>query len=184
MNPIIKTENLVKRYGDLIALDHLNLEVYPGEIFGLLGPNGSGKTSAINTILSLLTYDKGSISLFGRPMQPDAYDIKRRIGLVMQEVAVFDELTVYRNIRYFCGLYERDKRKLDSLTEEAISFTGLDEFRNFYPKKLSGGPAHRPAEMRSNRSGSPATTSSRAPRPRMRAAIAGSTWSTGSRLNW
>ena len=139
MNPIIKTENLVKRYGDLIALDHLNLQVYPGEIFGLLGPNGSGKTSAINTILSLLTYDKGSISLFGRPMQPDAYDIKRRIGLVMQEVAVFDELTVYRNIRYFCGLYERDKRKLDSLTEEAISFTGLNEFRNFYPKKLSGG---------------------------------------------
>ena len=68
MNPIIKTENLVKRYGDLIALDHLNLEVYPGEIFGLLGPNGSGKTTAINTILSLLTYDKGSISLFGRPM--------------------------------------------------------------------------------------------------------------------
>ena len=113
--------------------------MYPGEIFGLLGPNGSGKTTAINTILSLLTYDKGSISLFGRPMQPDAYDIKRRIGLVMQEVAVFDELTVYRNIRYFCGLYERDKRKLDSLTEEAISFTGLDEFRNFYPKKLSGG---------------------------------------------
>ena len=120
MNPIIKTENLVKRYGDLIALDHLNLEVYPGEIFGLLGPNGSGKTSAINTILSLLTYDKGSISLFGRPMLPDAYDIKRRIGLVMQEVAVFDELTVYRNIRYFCGLYERDKRKLDSLTENDV----------------------------------------------------------------
>ena len=86
MNPIIKTENLVKRYGDLIALDHLNLEVYPGEIFGLLGPNGSGKTSAINTILSLLTYDKGSISLFGRPMQPDAYDIKRRIGLVIRFV--------------------------------------------------------------------------------------------------
>ena len=125
--------------GRRMIVDGVTLAARPGRMLGLLGPNGSGKTTAINTILSLLTYDKGSISLFGRPMLPDAYDIKRRIGLVMQEVAVFDELTVYRNIRYFCGLYERDKRKLDSLTEEAISFTGLEEFRNFYPKKLSGG---------------------------------------------
>jgi len=131
--------NLVKRYGDLVALDHLSLSVNEGEIFGLLGPNGSGKTTAINCILSLLKYDKGEIEIFGKPMKPDAYDIKRDIGIVMQNVAVYDELTVYGNIDYFCGLYVKDKNERKKLVEEAIDFVGLREFTKFYPKKLSGG---------------------------------------------
>ena len=100
---VIKVDNLVKRYGDLIALDHFSVEIKEGEIFGLLGPNGSGKTTAINCMLSLLTYDKGDIKVFNKPMSPDAYDIKRNIGIVMQNVAVFDELKVYENIDYFAG---------------------------------------------------------------------------------
>jgi len=136
---VIKVENLVKRYGDLIAVDHLSLEVREGEIFGLLGPNGSGKTTLINCILALLKYDKGSISVFGKPMAPDAYDIKKDIGIIMQNVAVFNELTVYENIDYFCGLYVRDKSERKRLVEEAIEFVGLNDFRSFYPKKLSGG---------------------------------------------
>ena len=94
MKMIIKVKNLVKRYGDLVALDHLTFTVKEGEIFGLLGPNGSGKTTAINCILSLLKYDKGDIEVFNKPMSPDAYHIKRDIGIVMQNVAVYDELTV------------------------------------------------------------------------------------------
>jgi ABC-2 type transport system ATP-binding protein len=136
---VIKVENLVKRYGDLIALDHFNLEVNEGEIFGLLGPNGSGKTTAINCILSLLKYDKGSIEIYDKPMSPDAYDIKRNIGIIMQNVAVFDELTVFENIDYFCGMYISDKKKRRELVEEAIDFVGLKDFKKFYPKKLSGG---------------------------------------------
>lgn len=136
---IVKVENLVKRYGDLIALDHLNLEVHQGEIFGLLGPNGSGKTTAINCILSLLKFDKGNITVFGKQMAPDAYDIKQNIGIVMQDVAVFDELTVYENIDYFCGLYVKDKSKRKLLVEEALDFVKLTEYKKFYPKKLSGG---------------------------------------------
>lgn len=136
---VIKVENLVKRYGDLIAVDHLSLEVQQGEIFGLLGPNGSGKTTLINCILALLKYDKGNISIFGKPMRPDAYDIKRDIGVIMQNVAVFNELTVYENIDYFCGLYVKDKAERKRLVEEAIEFVGLNDFRSFYPKKLSGG---------------------------------------------
>lgn len=136
---VIKVKNLVKRYGDLIALDHFNLEVNEGEIFGLLGPNGSGKTTAINCILSLLKYDKGEIEVYGRPMTPDAYDIKRNIGIIMQNVAVFEELTVYENIDYFCGLYISDKNMRRSLVDEAIDFVGLNDYRKFYPKKLSGG---------------------------------------------
>lgn len=137
--PIIKVENLVKRYRELLALDHFNLEIEEGEIFGLLGPNGSGKTTTINCILSLLSYDKGTIQVFGKEMHPDSYDLKRQIGVVMQNVAVFEELTVYENIDYFCGLYIQDKTLRRQYVNEAIDFVGLQEFRKFYPKKLSGG---------------------------------------------
>jgi ABC-2 type transport system ATP-binding protein len=136
---VVKVKNLVKRYGDLIALDHLSFSVKEGEVFGLLGPNGSGKTTAINCILSLLKYDKGEIEVFGQPMAPDAYQIKSNIGIVMQNVAVYNELTVYENIDYFCGLYVQDKNLRKILVNEAINFVGLGEFKKFYPKKLSGG---------------------------------------------
>ena len=115
MTDIVHVENLVKRYDDLIALDHFNLSIAPGEIFGLLGPNGSGKTTSINCILQLLAYDKGTIELFGEPMTPARYDLKRRIGVVPQQVAVFDELTVREN----------------------------SDFTKFRPGKLSGGLARR-----------------------------------------
>ena len=106
---MIHIENLVKRYGDLVALDHLSLNIQEGEIFGLLGPNGSGKTTAINCLLALLKYDKGTITIFGKPMRPNSYDIKKDIGVVMQNVAVFEQMTVRENIDYFCGLYVKDK---------------------------------------------------------------------------
>ena len=138
-NTVIRIENLVKRYGELIALDHLNLEIKEGEVFGLLGPNGSGKTTTINCLLSLLSFDKGSIEIFGKPMSPTAYDIKQQIGIIMQDVAVFDELTVYENIDYFCGLYIPEKAKRREYVEEAIRFVGLEDFVKFRPKKLSGG---------------------------------------------
>lgn len=136
---IVKVNNLVKRYKELVALDHLSLDIKEGEIFGLLVPNGSGKSTAISCILSLLTYDKGTIEVFGKPMRPDSYDSKRRIGVVLQNVAVFDELTVYENIDYFCGLYIKDKKVRKQYVLEAIAFVGLEDFTKFYPKKLSGG---------------------------------------------
>lgn len=136
---MIQIENLVKRYGELVALDHLNLEVKEGEIFGLLGPNGSGKTTAINCMLALLKYDKGSIRILGEEMRPDNYKVKQQIGIVLQNVAVFDELTVYENIDYFCGLYVKEKQKRKELVAEAIHFAGLEEYIKVRSKKLSGG---------------------------------------------
>lgn len=138
-NTIVKVENLVKRYKELIALDHFNLEIKQGEIFGLLGPNGSGKTTTINCLLSLLEFDKGSVTIFDEKMAPDRYDLKSRIGVVMQNVAVFDELSVYDNINYFCGLYIKDTQLRKQYVEEAISFVGLEDYVKFVPKKLSGG---------------------------------------------
>ncbi len=136
---IVHIENLVKRYGSLVALDHLNLDIMEGEIFGLLGPNGSGKTTAISCMLALLKYDKGSIRIMGEEMSPDSYEVKSQIGIVLQNVAVFEELTVYENIDYFCGLYVKDRKRKKQLVEEALVFTGLEDYRKMRPKKLSGG---------------------------------------------
>lgn len=136
---MIHIENLVKRYGDLVALDHLNLDILEGEIFGLLGPNGSGKTTAINCILALLKFDKGNITVFGEEMRPDSYHLKRQIGVVPQNVAVFERMTVYENIDYFCGLYVPEKAKRRRLVEEAVAFAGLEDYKKMVPRKLSGG---------------------------------------------
>lgn len=136
---VIQIENLVKRYQDLVALDHLSLNIREGEIFGLLGPNGSGKTTAINCLLSLLKYDKGTITIFGQNMRPDSYEIKKQIGVVMQNVAVFEQMSVWENIDYFCGLYIKDKTTRHQMVEEAVRFTGLEDFLKMRPKKLSGG---------------------------------------------
>lgn len=137
---IVKIENLVKTYKNGVrALDKLNFQVREGEIFGLLGPNGSGKTTAINCLLALLNYQEGNIEVFGQEMKPTSYELKRDIGVVSQNVAVFEELTVYENIDYFCGLYVNDKILRKKLVQEAIDFVSINDFRKFFPKKLSGG---------------------------------------------
>lgn len=136
---IVAIENLVKRYGEHLALDHFNLKIREGEIFGLLGPNGSGKTTAIHCMLSLLKYDKGSIRLFGQEMGPESYELKRSIGIVPQNIAVFEQMSVWENVNYFCSLYVPDRRRCRALTEEAIRFVGLEDYGKMTPKKLSGG---------------------------------------------
>lgn len=122
---IIKVENLSKSYGTFKALDHFNFEVKEGEIIGLLGPNGSGKTTAINCMLSLLRFQSGNIKIFDKKMTPYAYDIKKEIGVVPQQVAVMEELNVYDNINYFCGLYIKDKKLRKQYVLEAMEFVGI-----------------------------------------------------------
>ncbi|MDO4913850.1 MAG: ABC transporter ATP-binding protein [Bifidobacteriaceae bacterium] len=130
---------LIKRYGDVVALDNFNLDVQQGEIFGLLGPNGSGKSTSINCMLSLLGYEKGTVHLFGSKMSESNYALKKLIGVVPQDVAVIDELTVEENINYFCSLYVPNKAERQQLVDEAIEFVQLQDFRKYRPKKLSGG---------------------------------------------
>lgn len=139
MKKIIEVKNLTKEYKNLKAIDNLSFDVYEGEILGLLGPNGSGKSTTINSILQLLNYSSGSIKIFGHVMKPDAYEIKKDIGVIFQEVAVFQELTVYENIDYFCGLYINDKEIRRKYVMDAINLVGLNDFIKFYPKELSGG---------------------------------------------
>ena len=136
---VVRVKDLVKRYKDVLAVDHFSMEIKEGEVLGLLGPNGSGKTTTIGCILALLKYDKGIIEVFGKIMKPSSYDIKRDIGVILQEVAVFDELTVYENIDYFCGLYVKDSGTRKQYVAEAINFVALEGYEKFLPKKLSGG---------------------------------------------
>lgn len=139
MKKVLEVKNLTKEYKELKAIDNLSFDVKEGEIFGLLGPNGSGKSTTINCILQLINFKSGSIKIFGKEMMPNSYDIKSKIGVVFQDVAVFDELTVYENIEYFCGLYISDKETRKKYVNDAINLVGLNDFIKFRPKKLSGG---------------------------------------------
>ena len=132
---IIEAHEVVKRYSELVALDHLSLQVNKGEIYGLLGPNGSGKTTFIYCLLTLLKRESGEIRLFGEEMEPYRYDLKARVGLVPQQIGVYQELTVQENIDYFCGLYIQDKSLRKKYVEEAMAFVELQDFAKFRPKK-------------------------------------------------
>lgn len=136
---MIAMDKVVKRYKDVIALDHFSFQAKENEIIGLLGPNGCGKTTAINCMLSLLKFDQGTIELFGQSVNPNNNKIKRRIGIVPQELAIFEKLNVVENIDFYCGLYVTNKRERKQLVDEAIAFVGLEKYRKFVPKQLSGG---------------------------------------------
>lgn len=139
MDTVVSVQNLVKKYKNNYAVNDLSFDVKKGEILGLLGPNGSGKTTTINCILSLLQFNSGQIKIFGETMRPSAYDIKQKIGVIFQEVAVFNELTVYENIDYFCGLYISDKNTRKQYIADALKLVSLEKFQKYRPKQLSGG---------------------------------------------
>ena len=136
---IIKIEDLIKKFKEKIVLDHFNLSLEKGDVLGLIGPNGCGKTTSIMCMLSLLKYDSGTIEVFGKKDISNEYEIKKKIGIVPQELAVFNNLTVKENIDYFCGLYISNKNERKRLVNEAIEFTGLQNHEKMLEKKLSGG---------------------------------------------
>lgn len=132
-------KDVIKRYKEVIALDHFSFSAGENEIIGLLGPNGCGKTTAINCMLSILKFDKGEIEIFGEKVDPNNNDIKQRIGVVPQEIAIFNNLNVVENISFFCGLYVKNSKTRKKLVDEAIEFVGLEKYRKFSPRQLSGG---------------------------------------------
>ena len=139
MENIIEVRNLVKSYKNVLAVNGVDLDVKKGRILGLLGPNGSGKSTIINCILALLKKDSGSIKIYGKEMTPESYEIKEKLGVVFQDVGVYEDLSVYENIDYFCGLYVLDKEKRKALIDETLDLVGLHDFVKFKPRELSGG---------------------------------------------
>ncbi|HQB81001.1 MAG TPA: ABC transporter ATP-binding protein [Bacillota bacterium] len=136
---ICEMRGVVKHYKQVTALNKFDMEVREGEILGLLGPNGSGKTTAINCLLGLLKYDGGEITVLDQAPASRDPGLKRRIGLVPSDLAYFEELSVIDNISYFAGLYETNKREQKRMTGYAVDFAGLGKYRKFPAKKLSGG---------------------------------------------
>jgi len=140
---IAKLQNIVKRYGENIILDHLNLEVHEGEILGLLGPNGAGKTTTIRSLTGLINVDSGSIQVFGKNQSMNNLDIRRELGLVTQEITVFSDLNVLENLRYFGGLYGLKGQELKNRVKEVLDFIDLNDHIKKKPGQLSGGMARR-----------------------------------------
>jgi ABC-2 type transport system ATP-binding protein len=140
---IIEIKNLVKRYKDFLAVDNLNLAIKEGEIFGLLGPNGAGKTTTINTMVGLTKIDSGEIKIFGKNLKQHEIEIKKNMGVVPQDIAIFGELTAYENVTFFGKLYGLKGEDLKNKVEQALNFTGLWERRKDFPKNYSGGMKRR-----------------------------------------
>jgi len=140
---IASMKNVVKRYGDTTALDHLNLDVAPGEILGLLGPNGAGKTTAIRVLCGLIDADAGDISVFGKKQNIRNLEVRRDIGLVTQEITVFEDLSAAENLKYFGGLYGLRGAELNANVKEMLEFVGLTDRAKKRPKTFSGGMQRR-----------------------------------------
>lgn len=140
---IASLENVVKRYGETTALDHMNLDIAEGEILGLLGPNGAGKTTAIRVLSGLIPADSGRVTMFGELQSITNLNTKRQMGLVTQEITVFTDLTAIENLRYFGGLYGLKGAELSANVKAVLEFVGLSEHGKKYPGKFSGGMQRR-----------------------------------------
>jgi len=140
---MIKINNLVKKYNQNIAVDHISFHVKEGEIFGLLGPNGAGKSTTINCICGLLKLDQGEITVDGINLKKDSLEAKKRLGLVPQELAIFDQLTAYENIEFFGKLAGLRGPLLKERINEALSFVGLSDKAKLTPSGYSGGMKRR-----------------------------------------
>ncbi|TCT16128.1 ABC-2 type transport system ATP-binding protein [Natranaerovirga pectinivora] len=136
-------KNIVKRYGDTVVLDNVSFEINKGEVLGLLGPNGAGKTTTIRALAGLIGIDAGDILIFNDKQHVNNLNVKKRMGLVTQEVTVFDELTAEENLKFFGGLYGLKGTELKKRVSEALEFVGLTEHAKKFPKKFSGGMSRR-----------------------------------------
>jgi len=140
---IAKMKNVVKTYGTQTVLDNLNLEVRQGEILGLLGPNGAGKTTAIHILCGLADRNSGEVKVFNMPQDMKNLKTRQNMGLVTQEVTLFNDLSAIENLKYFGGLYGLKGRELNESIKEVLEFVGLTEHAKKKPKTFSGGMQRR-----------------------------------------
>jgi ABC-2 type transport system ATP-binding protein len=134
---VIKTENLTKRFGDFIATNAITLEVYSGEIFGFLGANGAGKTTAMRMLCGLSIPSSGNATIAGYDVYRETERIKRNIGYMSQKFSLYEDLTVLENIRFFGGIYGLSDEAIAHKSEDLITQLGL---QNEAKKLVSGLP--------------------------------------------
>lgn len=140
---IASMQGVVKRYGSHVALDYVDLDIHQGEIVGLLGPNGAGKTTLIQTLIGMQPFERGKVELFGQSEHPFSNQNKEKLGLVTQEITIFEELTAKENLQFFAGVYGLRGGEKKKRVEEALEFVGLGDKGNKMPYKFSGGMKRR-----------------------------------------
>ena len=140
---VLEMKNLTKKFGDFIAVDNVTLSIAEGEIFGFLGANGAGKSTAINTVAGLLRMNEGKIKVLGKDIHKNSKFAKKNIGIVPQDIAIYEDLTAIENVRFFAGLYGLRGAKLNERVGEALEFVGLSDKTKSYPKAFSGGMKRR-----------------------------------------
>lgn len=133
---LLEVKNLVKHYKDFLAVDNLNIEIEEGEILGFLGPNGAGKTTTISAITGMSELDSGEIKIFGLDMKTHEKEIKKQIGVVPQDIAVYEDLTAYENLDYFGRLYGLKGAELKDRIHEALKFVDIVDKEKDYSKSF------------------------------------------------
>lgn len=143
MKSIIKVNNLEKNFKDKKALKGISFSIQEGEVLCFLGPNGAGKSTTINILSSVLKYDNGEILYCGKRIKDNIKAYKRQLGIVPQDLAIYENITAEENVRFFASLYGLKGDKLKKNTEEALEFVGLLDKRNDKPGTFSGGMKRR-----------------------------------------
>ncbi|MDR1797338.1 MAG: ABC transporter ATP-binding protein [Clostridiales Family XIII bacterium] len=139
----VNVNRLTKKYGDFTAVDNLSFTVKKGEIFGFLGPNGAGKTTTLNVLSTLSDFDRGEVEIAGFSLPKQEFSVKRILGLVPQEIALYTDLTARENVTLFASLYGLSGAALKSAVDEALAFVGLADEAKKRAKKMSGGQQRR-----------------------------------------
>lgn len=143
MNNIVTVKNLEKNYGSKKAVDGINFVVKEGEVLGLLGPNGAGKSTTISILSTILAPDKGEITILNKDFKKGVNNIKIGIGIVPQDLAIYEEITAEQNVRFFASLYKLKGEKLRNNVKEALELVGLYDKKSDKPKTFSGGMKRR-----------------------------------------
>ena len=140
---IVAVEGLVKHYGDVVAVDGISFQVHEGEIFGLLGPNGAGKTTTINVLCTYTEPTAGEITVAGHSVTAEPEAVKRAIGVVPQDIALYPDLNAVENLRFFGRMYDVPKARLGQRIGELLQLVGLAEHARRRVEHYSGGMKRR-----------------------------------------
>jgi ABC-2 type transport system ATP-binding protein len=137
MNTAIKIEQLYKSYGDIKAVNGIDLEVNEGEMFGLVGPDGAGKTTTIRILCGLLKVDSGSVEVLGSELKKNKKEVQNQIGYLSQKFSLYGDLSIDENIEFFADIH--NVNDFQTRRNELLAFTRLTPFRDRLAEKLSGG---------------------------------------------
>ena len=147
MEPMVVTRDLTRKFGDLTAVDHLSMEVGKGEVFGLVGPDGAGKTTSLRILCGLMNPTEGSAEVAGRDVKKDPQGVKDRIGYMAQRFGLYGDLSVEENMNFYADLFGVAVADRQQMMPQLLEMTRMTEFRDRHAGRLSGGMKQKLALM-------------------------------------